>query len=255
MSGLPLPSGAGAVMASRREPPDALDYFPTPPWATRALFRHVLPAMGVEAIDNVWEPACGEGHMAEVVAEFVNGQVVASDVFDYGMGQTPVDFLIEPMLIKPDWVITNPPFNLLCEFALRALEIATEGVALFAPFVERVPMVKGRWDSEASTATSYAWVHLDDGRPRRAARVLDPAGMSQGAGTARGSQALRSLVAGRAFAWVRTVQNNATAAICGRLLEGDSAPPRYVACFESAPPKGAPRPARKRRPRHLKPTA
>jgi hypothetical protein len=35
--------GFTAVMAQRREPPDALDYFPTPPWATRALFRHVLP--------------------------------------------------------------------------------------------------------------------------------------------------------------------------------------------------------------------
>jgi hypothetical protein len=28
---------------------------------------------------------------------------------------------------------------------------------LYAPFVERVPMVKGRWDPGASTATSYAW--------------------------------------------------------------------------------------------------
>ena len=62
--------GFTAVMAQRREPPDALDYFPTPPWATRALFRHVLPVLGVEAIGRVWEPACGEGHMAAVIAEF-----------------------------------------------------------------------------------------------------------------------------------------------------------------------------------------
>ncbi len=32
-------------MAQRREPPDAFDYFPTPLWATRALFRYVLPAL------------------------------------------------------------------------------------------------------------------------------------------------------------------------------------------------------------------
>src|SRR5437016_1708457 len=85
-------TGFTAVMAKRREPPDALDHFPTPPWATRALFRHVLPALGVEAIAGVWEPACGEGHMAEVVTEFDNCQVVASDIFDYGYGQAPVDF-------------------------------------------------------------------------------------------------------------------------------------------------------------------
>jgi hypothetical protein len=29
--------------------------------------------------------------------------------------------------------------------------------SLYAPFVERVPMVKGRWDPDANTATSYAW--------------------------------------------------------------------------------------------------
>ncbi len=28
-----------AVAAFRRDPPDALDFFPTPPWATRALIK------------------------------------------------------------------------------------------------------------------------------------------------------------------------------------------------------------------------
>ena len=62
--------GFTAVMAQRRDPPDALDYFPTPLWSTRALFRHVLPAVGVDVIGSVWEPACGEGHMAAVIVEF-----------------------------------------------------------------------------------------------------------------------------------------------------------------------------------------
>ena len=83
-----------------------------------------------------------------------------------------------------DWVITNPPFNLALDFALRGLELAREGVALLvrsvwlegaeryrslfakhppaivAQFVERVPMTKGRWDPEASTATGYSWFVL-----------------------------------------------------------------------------------------------
>ena len=164
-------------MASRREPPTALDYFPTPPWATRALFRHVLPALGIEAIESAWEPACGEGHMAAVISEYVRGPVVATDLYDYGYGRAPVDFLSEPPPASSDWIITNPPFNAACDFTLRALDLASEGVAmlvrtswvesigryekvfrdrpptLFAPFVERVPMVKGRWDPDASTAT------------------------------------------------------------------------------------------------------
>jgi len=177
----PSTKGFTAVMAQRREPPDALDYFPTPPWATRALFRHVLPALGIEAIGRVWEPACGEGHMAAVIAEFARDPVVASDVFSYGYGTAPQDFLHDIPLTEAEWIITNPPFALACEFALRALALAADGVAmlvrtqwiegagryaklfrdrppaLYAPFVERVPMVKGRWDPDASTATAYAW--------------------------------------------------------------------------------------------------
>jgi hypothetical protein len=34
---------------------------------------------------SVWEPAAGEGHMAEVLMEYFQ-QVRASDVFDYGCG-------------------------------------------------------------------------------------------------------------------------------------------------------------------------
>ena len=118
-SGASIPTGHTAVMARRREPPDALDFFCTPPWATRALFRHVLPALGVEAIGSAWEPACGEGHIAAVIEEFAQGPVVASDLCNYGYGTAPVDFLTHEPLIKPDWTITNPPFRLGLEFTLR----------------------------------------------------------------------------------------------------------------------------------------
>ena len=174
-----------AVMASRREPPDSLDYFPTPPWATRALFVHVLRELGLTPnIESAWEPACGEGHMAAVMAEWAR-HVVASDVFDYGYGRGVVDFL-DPAaggVFPPcDWIITNPPFVAGHAFATLALERAVDGVALLvrsvwtegvdrwrylfeprppaaiAQFVERVPMVKGRWDPSAKTATAYCWV-------------------------------------------------------------------------------------------------
>jgi protein-L-isoaspartate O-methyltransferase len=91
----PRTKGFTAVMAQRREPPDALDYFPTPLWSTRALFRHVLPALDVGAVGSVWEPACGEGHMAAVMAEFAREPVIASDIFNYGYGTAPHDFLYD----------------------------------------------------------------------------------------------------------------------------------------------------------------
>ncbi len=180
-----IPSGHTSVMASRREPADALDMFPTPPWATRALCELLVARYGSLDTLSCWEPACGQMHMAGPLAEFY-GSVWASDIHDYGAGQDAVsDFLGgDPAAAAPrvHWVITNPPFRLALEFTLRALAESSQGVAmlvrtawleggrrydgLFRPhppaviaqFAERVPMTKGRWDPDASTATSYCWV-------------------------------------------------------------------------------------------------
>lgn len=170
-----------AVAAQRAEPADSLDFFPTPPWATRAFVHHVaLPVLGVRASDIVLEPACGEGHMAEPLRETF-GFTRASDVFPYGYGEV-FDFLeAGPNLGACDWAFTNPPFNLAVEFARVALRLARRGVALlvrtqwlhtieryelfqeFPPFliayyVERVPIHRGRWEPEGDTATDYCWV-------------------------------------------------------------------------------------------------
>ena len=182
--------GARAVQAHRHEPPDSLDDFPTPPWATRALFEYVLPACDIDAAPlTVWEPACGRGLMAFVIAEYAR-RCIASDVHDYGYRSGSVHDYIgsftgegpdtAPAPPGIDAIITNPPFRLADAFMRRALSIAdfcalllptrySEGVAryrnVFEPhppaiigyFVERVPMHRGRWVPHGSTATAYAW--------------------------------------------------------------------------------------------------
>lgn len=179
-----LPSGAGAVMASRHSPPEGLDDFPTPPFATRALIEAVLRAkLGVAALGSVAEPCANRGIMSEVLAEYSNN-VLASDVFDYGYGIKIADFLDTMYYAPPpraDWYITNPPFSAALAMVLRALELANVGVAfllrtqwlegieryqdlfsktpptLIATFAERVAMCEGRWDPDLKTATSYTW--------------------------------------------------------------------------------------------------
>lgn len=180
------PFGSSAVMAARRSPPKALDYFPTPPWATRALVEHVLYRKfggGLAFLDKtVWEPAAGEGHMAETLKEYF-GVTLATDVFDYGRGYPTIDFLDPLVAVQKnvDYVITNPPFNTASQFAIKALKGGVKGVFLLlrtawlesdgryqeifskrpptiiAQFVERVPMVAGRYDPKARSATAYAW--------------------------------------------------------------------------------------------------
>ncbi len=176
---LPMQNTSHAVMAQRFEPNDSADDFPTPPWATRALVEHIVGKNSVSG-KSCLEPACGRGYMARPLAEYF-GQVDAADAYQYGFA--PVrDFLTFPYEARShDWVITNPPFRLAEEFVQRALVVAKQGVAIlartvflesvgryqgifkdnpptvFAQFSERVPMVKGRVDAKASTATGYAW--------------------------------------------------------------------------------------------------
>src|SRR5437870_4299720 len=110
--GGPLPMHRSpAVMQQRRTvAPDALDYFPTPPFATRALCEFLLEH-DVCLSDHVcWEPACGEGHMARPLAEYF-GDVIASDVHRYNDQHALYDFTLAAMDAgsdRPDFVVTNP---------------------------------------------------------------------------------------------------------------------------------------------------
>lgn len=119
--------------------------------------------------------------MAKVLKDYF-ARVEASDVHAHGYAKVR-DFLYPSDATESfDWVITNPPFRLAEEFVHKALNISRAGVAIlvrttfiesvgrfenlfskkppsiFAQFTERVPMVKGRLDAKASTATGYCWL-------------------------------------------------------------------------------------------------
>lgn len=170
-----------AVMQQRSEPHDSLDDFPTPPWATRALCERLLSIGEVLAPMTVREPAANRGFMARPLGDYF-ADVWPSDVHDYGVGYPVRDFLFPGEIEAVDWTITNPPFRLAEQFIVRGLSISRRGVAVLvrsafiegvgryrdlfsqAPpthvfqFTERVPMVKGRYDPRASTATAYLWL-------------------------------------------------------------------------------------------------
>lgn len=167
-----------AVMAQRVEPNDSLDFFPTPPWATRALCEWLKQRWPISD-QIVWDPACGDGAMIRPLREYFN-LVHGSDVHDYGCGYSVEDFLW-PGFTPTQWIITNPPFRLGCDFALKAIRAAEVGAALLVrtaflesvgryerlfskhrptvlQFTERVPMFRGRLDAKGSTATAYCWL-------------------------------------------------------------------------------------------------
>lgn len=195
------PKDARSLMNSRVQPPDDLDYSPTPPWASRALLQVVLPHLGQSLTGTtVLEPACGEGHISAVLHEASPLAVWASDIWDYSVdGVSPPgwvgkrDYLADDETTDGvDWVITNSPFGAKAEaFALRALADAQVGVAMFvrlgwlasngryerlfsvhpptllAIFAEDVPLHMGRWEPQGSTASDYIWIiWIKDAEPR-----------------------------------------------------------------------------------------
>lgn len=201
--GRKLGNTSAAVMAQRapkevEEKEDAdpraplwriLDFYPTPPWGTRAgaeLVQMLDPGARV-----LREPCCGEGHMVGPLSEYF--EVIPSDVHPH-TGNTPVmDWLDDaawPDEPDCDWIFTNPPFGIAEEFVTRGLKRARRGVALLvrlaflesdgryeilgdgrltllAIFSERLPMVLGKWDVKARSATGYAWLFwMKDADPR-----------------------------------------------------------------------------------------
>lgn len=81
---------------------DGPDFFPTPGWATMALLDNET------FVGEIWEPACGNGAMAEVLKS-QGYSVIASDLYDRGYGMTGIDFLTSDMSSAN--IITNPPYN------------------------------------------------------------------------------------------------------------------------------------------------
>lgn len=91
----------------------AHDFYPTPPACTIALLDF-LEADSIHGSVNVWEPACGDGAIVDVLRKRGHA-VMATDI------QTGTDFLTAELPKATEWIITNPPFSKAEKFIRRAL--------------------------------------------------------------------------------------------------------------------------------------
>ncbi len=95
------------------------DYYATEPIAGKLLLE-VEPEL-----NNIWECACGEGHLAQVFDEA--GKLgKATDLINRGYGDIE-DFLINTEPYHNGDIITNPPFKYAQEFVENALLRVDEG--------------------------------------------------------------------------------------------------------------------------------
>lgn len=107
------------------------DYYATEPKAVELLLEQETFS------PYVWECACGEGHISEVLKK-AGYKVKSSDLYNRGYeGTETIDFLtVKKEDIKADFsrdIITNPPYKYAKEFVEQALKISMDGtkVAMF----------------------------------------------------------------------------------------------------------------------------
>lgn len=98
------------------------DFYGTPKECTYALLAHM------KVPHDVWEPACGEGAISNILSEF-DHHVISTDLNDYGFGASGVDFL-KAETAHADCVITNPPFNLAEKFIRKCHELELQSYAM-----------------------------------------------------------------------------------------------------------------------------
>ena len=160
------------VFVTRHGTNEGRDFFPTPPWATRA----ICEAHKFEG--SIWEPACGDYHMSNTLKEY-NDNVTATDLI-YGH-----DFLLDKPLKGMDWIITNPPFNMAEEFIHKSLEYCNRGAAFLLrinflatakryrtlysitppakifQYTDRIQFNATEVNRKGSTAVDYTWIIWD----------------------------------------------------------------------------------------------
>lgn len=152
------------------------EFYPTPPWATAALISYE------EFEGDIWEPACGDGSMSEVLKK-TGCNIYSSDLYDRGYGDGGVDFLTSQR--RAVNIVTNPPYALAAAFVHHGLKLAKTKVALLLRlaflesgaryrdifstlpparvyvFSERITFYPKNVERKGSGTTAYCWMVWD----------------------------------------------------------------------------------------------
>lgn len=117
------------------------DYYATSPEAIDKL------ATKFRIPHQVWECACGEGHLSQRLFD-LGHDVYSTDIVDRGYKW----FCGETDFLSPIWadakfkgnfcILTNPPYKFATEFILRALEILDDGC--YACFLLKTTALEGK---------------------------------------------------------------------------------------------------------------
>lgn len=103
------------------------DFYATDPHALE-IFLDKLKEDGIELHKDIWECACGQGHLSKVL-ESAGKNVWSTDLVDRGYGESGVNFL--SCLPGGRWngdILTNPPYKYAKEFVEKGIDIVSQGM-------------------------------------------------------------------------------------------------------------------------------
>lgn len=126
------------------------DYYATPPHDTRTFLKNY----DISKFKKILEPSCGEGHMSEVIKEFMDkdATLTSRDLINRGYGEVK-DFLTTTNE-RYDLVITNPPFKYAIEFIQKGLELSDTVVML-----AKIQLLEGQARSEIMKDLGLKEIH------------------------------------------------------------------------------------------------
>lgn len=101
------------------------DFYATDPHALE-IFLDKLDEDKIYLHKNIWECACGQGHLSEILKN-QGYSVYSTDIIDRGYGDKISDFLLEENAHYSCDILTNPPYKYAKEFVEKALEIQENG--------------------------------------------------------------------------------------------------------------------------------
>lgn len=99
------------------------DFYATDPNSLE-IFLKALERDNIKLHHNIWECACGQGHLSNVLINN-NYEVYSSDLINRGYGETK-DFLKCNNLFPGD-ILTNPPYKNAKDFVKHSLDLLEEG--------------------------------------------------------------------------------------------------------------------------------
>ena len=150
------------------------DYYATDPKTVELFLDKALSDRAIDLVNgSVWECACGEGHLMEVVKRyFPLCEWRSTDLVYRGYGCGGIDFLKSD--IRADLIITNPPFSLMNDFITHGLEQTDRYLVLFGKIqtletVERVEILQ-------KSPLKYIYVHSKRQATWKDGKSLDPNG-------------------------------------------------------------------------------